>query len=99
MPIYQFECLKCSSRYEDLTTHDETGQYKHVKCPHCNSKKKRRTFEYDVAVTFSNPKESSKWDNFSYRAGHNMEKAKSERRSAESKSHMGNNPYGSKKLD
>ena len=48
---------------------------------------------------FGNPKESSKWDNFGYRAGHNMEKAKSERRVAESKSHMGTNPYGSKKLD
>ena len=32
-------------------------------------------------------------DNFSYRAGHNMEKAKNDRRAAESKSHMGKNPY------
>ena len=99
MPIYQFECLKCSARYEELTSYDESDKYKDVKCPQCKSKKKKRTFDYNVSLTFGNPKESSKWDNFSYRAGHNMEKAKTERREAEGKSHMGKNPYNSKKLN
>ena len=99
MPIYRFECLKCSRTYEELTDYDETDKYKDVKCPQCKSKKKKRTFDYDIAVAFTNPKESSKWDNFSYRAGHNMENAKATRRAAESKSHMGTNPYNSKKLD
>ncbi|NIQ16892.1 MAG: hypothetical protein GTO02_21665 [Candidatus Dadabacteria bacterium] len=99
MPIYKFQCLKCSCNYEELTNYDETEKYKDVKCPECSSKRKKRTFDYDVTATFSNPKESSKWDNFGYRAGHNMEKAKSERREAEAKSHMGSNPYKSKKLD
>lgn len=99
MPIYKFKCLKCSVTYEELTDYDETEKYKGVKCPQCKSKRKQRTFDYDIAVTFTNPKESSKWDNFSYRAGHNMEGAKTCRREAEAKSHMGTNPYNSKKLD
>jgi len=99
MPIYNFKCLKCSEEYEELTSYDETGKYKDIKCPQCKSKKKLRTFDYDITCTFGNPKESSKWDNFGYRAGHNMEKAKSERRAAETKSHMGTNPYSNKKLD
>lgn len=99
MPIYRFQCLKCSADYEELTEYDENDKYKGVKCPQCESKNKKRTFNYNIAVTFSNPKESSKWDNFGYRAGHNMEKAKSDRRAAESKSHMGSNPYNSPKLN
>lgn len=46
-----------------------------------------------MSCAFGSPKESSKWDNFSYRAGHNMETAKSDRRKAASKSHMGTDPY------
>lgn len=47
----------------------------------------------NVNVNFTNPKESSRWDNFEYRAGHNMESAKQDRRNAESLSHVGANPY------
>ncbi len=99
MPTYRFSCLKCDESYEELTNYDDTGKYKLVKCPKCKSRKKERVFDYNVAVTFGNPKESSKWDNFGYRAGHNMEKAKSERREAEKYSHMGANPYNYKKLN
>ena len=99
MPTYRFECLKCSETYEELTSYDESGKYKSIKCPNCKSKKKRQRYDYDVCITFTNPKESSKWDNFGYRAGHNMENAKAERRAAQSKSHMGTNPYKNKKLD
>lgn len=93
MPIYNFACLKCSKNYEELTNYDEKGKYKDVKCPHCHSKRKERLFNYSVSVTFDKPKESSKWDNFEYRAGYNMESAKADRRAAEAKSHMGSNPY------
>ena len=41
------------------------------------------------------PKESDKWENFSYRAGYLKEQAQGERRAAEGKSHMGPNPYPS----
>lgn len=99
MPIYKFECTKCNEVYEEMTSYDESGKYKGIKCPACKSKRKRRRFDYDVAITFADPTNTSKFDNFSYRAGHNMEKAKTERRNAESKSHMGKNPYKSKKLD
>ncbi len=99
MPIYRFECDKCNEVYEEITSYDESGKYKGVKCPKCKSKKKHRRFDYEVAVTFADPRDTSKFDNFSYRAGWNMNKAKGERRAAESKSHMGTNPYSSKKLD
>lgn len=93
IPVYNFKCLKCACSYTELTSWDETEKYKGVKCPNCKSKKKKRTFDYDISCAFTNPKESSKWDNFSYRAGYNMETAQSDRRKAASKSHMGTNPY------
>ncbi len=93
MPFYTFKCLKCSECYEELASYDPKGKYKGVQCPHCKSKKKERTYDYEVCVTFGNPKESSKWDNFEYRAGFNMEKAKGDRRNAAGKSHMGTDPF------
>ena len=99
MPIYMFKCLKCLKVYEELTQYDESKKYKSVSCPECKSKKKEQVFGYDVSFTFDNPKESSKWENFSYRAGYNMEKAKADRRNAAAKSHMGPNPYNGPRLD
>lgn len=96
--MYRFKCKKCSTAYEELTPYDPSDKYKDIKCPSCKSKRKIRTLDYDVGVTFGNPKESSKWDNFSYRAGFNMEKAKGERREAAKKSHMGSDPYNSPRL-
>lgn len=93
MPIYAFQCLKCKTRYEELTEYDASDKYKGVRCPDCKSKRKKKLLDYNINVAFENPKESSKWDNFSYRAGFNMEKAKGERRVAAAKSHMGTNPY------
>lgn len=46
----------------------------------------------NVSVAFEQPWESSKWDNFEYRAGYNMMKAKKHREDAEVKSHMGKQP-------
>lgn len=99
MPIYTFRCLKCLETYEELTLYDETQKYKSVKCPSCKSKRKERVFSYSVNCSFDKPKESSKWENFSYRAGYNMEKAKEDRRNAETKSHMGKDPYNNPKLN
>ena len=85
--------MKCHESYEELTSYDEKGKYPKVKCPNCKSKRKKQLHNYGVGVSFGNPKESSKWDNFSYRAGFNMDKAQGERRTAQKLSHMGTNPY------
>lgn len=95
MPIYSFKCLKCERVYDEIAPHDPTGKFRKVRCPSCDSKNKERYY----------PGEVRDWDcgdkreRFGYRAGVNMEKAKAERRAAESKSHMGTNPYNSRKLD
>jgi len=93
VPIYEFECKKCDVVYEELTSYDKTEKYKGVECPDCGSKSKRKLVS-SCGISFGNPKESSKWDSRSYRAGHNHERAKGERRHAEAASHMGTNPYG-----
>ena len=93
MPLYEFKCDKCDVVYEELTSYDKTEKYKGVECPDCGSKSKIKLVS-SCGISFGNPKESSKWDSRSYRAGHNHERAKGERRHAEAASHMGTNPYG-----
>ena len=94
MPFYDFECHKCHQIFEDMCPYDEAGEYPGVSCPNCQSNKKSRIFSAcNINVKFSNPKDTSKWDNFSYRAGYNMEKAQNERRAAQEASHMGGRPY------
>ena len=44
-------------------------------------------------LKFADPKDTSKWDNFSYRAGYNLEAAQDLRKAAEADSHMGTEPY------
>lgn len=92
MPTYQFQCLKCKKQYEDLTSFDPTGKYKEVKCPSCKSSRKKQQMTC-AEISFTNPKDTSKFDNFGYRAGYNMEQAKELRRKAESSSHVGATPY------
>jgi hypothetical protein len=61
-----------------------------VKCAKC---KKKADSKFGAPnLIFANPKDTSKWDNFSYRAGFNMEKAKGERRAAEAEA-KGEIPY------
>lgn len=86
MPLYDFECNDCNKKYEEFAKY---GKYKDVACPVCNSKKKKK-IPSRFSMKFDDPKSSSKWDNFSYRAGFNMDKAQDERRAAEIASHMGN---------
>ena len=93
MPLYEFKCEKCDVVYEELTSYDKTEKYDGVECPDCGSKSKTKLVS-SCGISFGDPKESSKWDSRSYRAGHNHERAKGERRHAEAASHMGTNPYG-----
>ncbi len=44
-------------------------------------------------IKFSTPQDTSKWDNFSYRAGYNLDSAQDLRKQAEVASHMGREPY------
>lgn len=78
MPIYEYKC-KCGHSFEDLCSFDEADK---VKCEKCK-KKAQRQIPSRQAFIFDNVKSTSKWDNFDYRAQHNMEKAKEERRAAE----------------
>ena len=97
MPTYVFECLnkKCKCIYEDLVSYDPKGKYLGLKCPYCKSCRKRQLPTGCGSVIFTNPRGTSKADNFSYVAGYNMEQAKGERRKAEQDSHMGATPYSS----
>jgi putative FmdB family regulatory protein len=94
MPLYNFLCLKCNSQYETLTSFDVSGKYADVVCPTCNSKRKKQQVT-SANLKFTNPKDTSKFDNFGYRAGYNLEQAQNLRREAESASHMGSMPYNS----
>lgn len=89
MPVYQFWCKKCSLPFEHLCKFDDISK---TKCPKCKSKRVQKQVSCPT-VKFSNPKESSKWDSFDYRAGYLLDKAKAERRTAEEQSHMGQQPY------
>lgn len=89
MPLYDFRCKKCDRVFDKLCSFADS---KKVKCE-CGSKKVEKLIS-SFAVTFSNPTDTSKFDSFGYRAGFNMEKAKTERRVAGEKSHVGRNPYG-----
>lgn len=88
MPFYEFECEDCSHVYEELTSYDEKGLYEGIVCPKCNSCKKIKLASVP-SIQFADPTTSSKFDSFTYRAGHLMAKAQDERRNAEEKSHMG----------
>lgn len=79
MPYYNFECKKCETNWEEMASYDPKSIYPTVKCPKCGHKKKDKLC---TGFGIGGPT-SSKMDNFNYRAGFNMEKAKTERRNAE----------------
>lgn len=66
--------------------HPETGKP-------CRKWKRSIKDAATVADSYSVPEESSRWDNFEYRAAHNLYKAQEERRRAEAHSHVGTSPY------
>jgi putative FmdB family regulatory protein len=92
MPSYEFLCKKCNKDYEELTNFDSSGKYKGVKCPACGSKNKIQKMTC-AGIKFTNPRDTSKFDNFGYRAGYNLEQAQELRRNAEAASHVGARPY------
>ncbi len=92
MPTYIFGCKKCKNEYETFTRFDETGKYSDVSCPKCKSKSKKKLIT-SAHIKFAQPKDTSKFDNFNYRAGYNLEQATDLRRKAEAASHMGTAPY------
>jgi len=96
MPLIDFECKSCKKIYEELVPYDETGKYKKVKCPNCNSSKKNKLMS-GFAFNFSNPTDTDRWNSDSsghdYRFHHNLPKVIDERRRAEEASHVGSNPY------
>ena len=92
MPSYDFQCKKCDKVWEELMSMKDFDNIKKLKCPACGSKKKDRLLGAS-SIMFAYPRESSKWNNFDYRAGKTMEEAQDCRRNAQEKSHMGANPY------
>jgi len=98
VPTYNFVCKKCKKDYSDLQPFDPKGKYPDVRCPHCNSKQKKM-LPTSANLKFSNPQDTSRWDNFSYRAGYNLESAQNLRRDAAEVSHMGADPYNAAGID
>jgi putative FmdB family regulatory protein len=95
MPTYNFQCKKCKHYFEEICSFSDCDKgFPDVRCEKCNSKQlKKNILDGNVpGAMFSDPRGTSKWDNFEYRAGFNMEKAKKERQAAEEKV-GGRNPY------
>jgi putative FmdB family regulatory protein len=98
MGIYEFECLKCNKKYDDIAPYDESEVYPSVECPNCKSKEKIKLVS-SCSFQFSNPVGTDKWNSSSkghdYRFKHNIPKVQAERKMAEALSHMGTDPYKS----
>jgi putative FmdB family regulatory protein len=96
MPLYDFKCLRCETVYEERVEYDETGKYKKVKCPECNSTRKEKLISAP-AFNFTNPEGTDRWNSadkgHDYRFKHKQPSVKKEREQAEAFSHMGSNPY------
>jgi len=94
MPLYNFECQKCDTIYEELvSSYDKTGKYPTIQCPECGSKSKIKLMTTPAAAIFKNPVGCDKWCNsHEYRARCKMEQGAADRQFAEKHSHVGN-PY------
>ena len=86
MPSFDLQCKKCEHIYDVFVSH---SKIKNCECPECGSKKKEQLI---LRVNIGGPT-AAKMGVFNYRAGHNLDKAKGERRVAEAGSHMGTDPY------
>tara|TARA_Y100000034_G_scaffold40932_1_gene50379 strand:- start:1274 stop:1573 length:300 start_codon:yes stop_codon:yes gene_type:complete len=74
MPLYEFECKKCTVQYDEFVSYDETGKYPTVKCPECGSKRKLKLI--------SQIARGANKDSHGYKFGHKLEEAQSLRRRA-----------------
>lgn len=90
MAIFEFQCLACEENYEEMTTFKNISK---VKCPKCNSKKKKKLIS-TTSFAFSNPVGTDKYNNsHDYRFQHKLPEAKAQRAAAEKLS-KSKNPYG-----
>lgn len=98
MPSYVFKCISCDAEYEEVCSYDDSGKYKNVKCPFCDSVKKEKLLTAPLAFIFSQPEGTKNWISDScghdYRFKHKQPKVREERAMAQAMSKMGSNPYG-----
>ncbi len=93
MPSYCFECENCKKLFTEIRRLKNFSRTASCECGSTGN------LCLDIpTVIFKNPKDTSKWDNFEYRAGYNMEAAKQERRDAEARE-KDSNPYGAEIQD
>ena len=76
-----------------MTKWDESGKYIKVKCPECRSIRKEKLINNNFTIIFANPRGTSKADSPTYAGDYNLEMARDQRRTAETHSHVGPNPY------
>src|SRR4051812_10881927 len=92
MPNYLFVCSTCKIKFEELCRWDDRVN---VACPKCSGKPEQ-LLTAPSAILFTNPKGTSKEDNFEYVAAKNYENAQNFRRAAEAQNTHG---YGYEELD
>jgi len=75
MPLYTFRCNMCENLFEELCRIKNPSI---VSCPTCGSEELARQMQLEggIAVTFKNPKGTSKEDNNDYVYRWNVENAK-----------------------
>ena len=44
MPIYEYECIKCGEKFEQLRHIDDSDSDSEIKCPKCTAEHPRRIF-------------------------------------------------------
>lgn len=83
-------CQHCNKKHKTEWVEDKKGK-KHLVCAHedCPSRQPPPPAPRLPGIIFKDPRGTSKFEDFSYRAGYFMEKAQQERRDAEAASHMG----------
>src|SRR5579872_7343561 len=80
MPLYCFHCSACKLSFDELCHWSERDA---VVCPKCNSVPEQKVTA-PASIMFTNPKGTSKEDNFDYVAKTNYENAVKMREVAES---------------
>lgn len=84
-------CQHCNKKHKTEWLEDRKGK-RHLVCAHedCPSRQPSKPVAPTYTIIFKDPRGTSKFEDFGYRAGYFMEKAQQERRDAEAASHMGN---------
>lgn len=83
-------CKHCNKKEKTEWLEDRKG-VQHLVCSYedCPSRQPPKPTTPVAGIIFRDPRGTSKFEDFSYRAGYFMEKAQLERQAAESQSHMG----------